>query len=260
MASSRSASSNTMNGALPPNSIVVRLRVGAHCSSSSLPTAVLPVKLSLRTSGLPVSSAPISCGLPTTTLKQPAGKPARSASSAMASADSGVSSAGLTTTVQPAASAGATLRAIIALGKFQGVIAATTPTGWRMQTARVCGVAPENTSPSARLACSANHSMNDAPYWISPRDSNNVLPCSAVINTARSSAAPMVSSYQRRRMLARSLTVVRRHSPKARLAASMARRVSAAFAVRTSAIVAPVAGLLTASTSRPSPASQAPST
>ena len=260
MASSRSASSNTMKGALPPSSIVVRLSVGAHCSSSSLPTAVLPVKLSLRTSGLPVSSAPISWGLPTTTLKQPAGKPARSASSAIASADRGVSSAGLTTTVQPAASAGATLRAIIALGKFQGVMAATTPTGWRMHTARVCGVAPENTSPSARLACSANHSMKEAPYWISPRDSNNALPCSAVISTARSSAASIVSSYQRRRMPARSLTVVRRHSPNARWAASMARRVSAALAVRTSAIVAPVAGLFTARTSRASPASQAPST
>ena len=42
---------------------------------------------------------------------------------------SGVSSAGLTTTVQPAASAGETLRVIMAKGKFHGVIAATTPTG-----------------------------------------------------------------------------------------------------------------------------------
>ena len=33
------------------------------------------------------------------------------------------------TTGQPAASAGATLRVIIAMGKFQGVIAAQTPTG-----------------------------------------------------------------------------------------------------------------------------------
>ena len=40
-----------------------------------------------------------------------------------------MSSAGLHTTVQPAASAGAILRAIIAAGKFHGVIAATTPTG-----------------------------------------------------------------------------------------------------------------------------------
>jgi hypothetical protein len=37
----------------------------------------------------------------------------------------------LTTAVQPAASAGATLRVIMAAGKFHGVIAAITPIGWR---------------------------------------------------------------------------------------------------------------------------------
>ncbi|EXI69825.1 MAG: hypothetical protein AW08_00318 [Candidatus Accumulibacter adjunctus] len=55
--------------------------------------------------------------------------PARSASSASASADSGVASAGLRTIVQPAASAGPALRVIIAAGKFHGVIAAQTPIG-----------------------------------------------------------------------------------------------------------------------------------
>src|SRR5271166_4580187 len=41
-----------------------------------------------------------------------------------------VSGAGLTTAVQPTARAGATLRVIIAAGKFHGVIAATTPGIW----------------------------------------------------------------------------------------------------------------------------------
>ncbi len=63
------------------------------------------------------------------TFSTPAGMPARCASSATASADSGVCSAGLITTGQPAASAGATLRVIIAIGKFHGVIAAQTPMG-----------------------------------------------------------------------------------------------------------------------------------
>jgi hypothetical protein len=62
-------------------------------------------------------------------LSTPAGMPARSASSAAASAVSGVSSAGLMTTGQPAASAGATLRVIMASGKFHGVMAAHTPMG-----------------------------------------------------------------------------------------------------------------------------------
>jgi hypothetical protein len=62
-------------------------------------------------------------------LSTPAGMPARMASSAAARAVSGVSSAGLMTTGQPAASAGATLRVIMASGKFQGVMAAHTPMG-----------------------------------------------------------------------------------------------------------------------------------
>ena len=49
----------------------------------------------------------------------PGGMPARMTNSAAARAVSGVSSAGPMTTVQPAARAGATLRAIIASGKFR---------------------------------------------------------------------------------------------------------------------------------------------
>src|ERR1700746_143894 len=51
-----SASSNTINGALPPNSIEVFLTVAAHCSISNLPTSVEPVKVKLRTVGFEVSS------------------------------------------------------------------------------------------------------------------------------------------------------------------------------------------------------------
>ena len=49
--------------------------------------------------------------------------------SASASIDSGVSLAGLTTIVQPAATAGPILRVPIASGKFQGVIIRQGPTG-----------------------------------------------------------------------------------------------------------------------------------
>ena len=104
---------------------------------SSLPTAVEPVKVSLRTVGLDVSSLPISSVWPQRMLITPAGMPARSASSASALADRGVSLAGLQTTVQPAARAGAILRASMALGKFQGVMQATTPTGCLMVTTRL---------------------------------------------------------------------------------------------------------------------------
>ena len=50
----------------------------------------------------------------------------------MAAGISIVASAGLTITGQPAARAGATFRVIIAIGKFQGVMAAHTPIGCRM--------------------------------------------------------------------------------------------------------------------------------
>ena len=127
-----SASSNTMKGALPPSSSDSFLTVGAHCAIRMRPTSVEPVKLRWRTTSLAHSTLPTAMLLApsaVSTLSTPAGMPARTASSAAASADSGVSSAGLMTTGQPAASAGATLRVIIAIGKFHGVMAAHTPIG-----------------------------------------------------------------------------------------------------------------------------------
>ena len=94
------------------------------------PTSVEPVNDTLRTTGFVHISSPISgdlSPLPTMTLNTPGGNPACSPSTISASADSGVASAGLATTVHPAANAGATLRVIIAIGKFHGVIAAHTP-------------------------------------------------------------------------------------------------------------------------------------
>src|SRR5882724_5309670 len=141
-AASRSASSNTMNGALPPSSIEVFFTVFEHCSRRILPTAVEPVKVILRTMGLDVISPPMADEPPVTTLKTPLGIPARSPSSAIASAEYGVMVAGLSTMVQPAASAGPDLRVIMAFGKFQGVIAAQTPIGSLMTTMRLSAWCP----------------------------------------------------------------------------------------------------------------------
>jgi hypothetical protein len=49
--------------------------------------------------------------------------------------------------VQPAAKAGAALRVIIALGKFHGVIAATTPTGSLKTRMRLPAANVGTTSP-----------------------------------------------------------------------------------------------------------------
>src|SRR6266508_3150749 len=64
-------------------------------------------------------------------LTTPVGKPASNTRSASRSALSGVCSAALSTTVQPAANAGAIFHAAISSGKFHGMICPTTPTGSR---------------------------------------------------------------------------------------------------------------------------------
>jgi len=89
-AASRSASSKTMKGALPPSSRESFLTVPAHWAMRTLPISVEPVNESLRTMGLEVSSAPISFAEPVTIFRTPLGTPARSASSARANAENGV--------------------------------------------------------------------------------------------------------------------------------------------------------------------------
>ena len=75
---------------------------------------------------------------PLTRLKTPAGTPASCSTSANSIADSGDSSEGFSTIVQPVASAGMTFSAIWFIGQFHGVISAHTPIGsYRI---RSCGV------------------------------------------------------------------------------------------------------------------------
>jgi hypothetical protein len=90
------------------------------------PTSVEPVKASLAMPSWPAIAAPASPS-PLTRLKTPAGRPASAQISAKAMAVSGVCSADFSTTVQPAASAGATFQASISSGKFHGMIWPQTP-------------------------------------------------------------------------------------------------------------------------------------
>ncbi len=92
-----------------------------------LPVVVPPVKDTRLTSGCSVMASPITEPLPGKTLMRPFGTPASSQILASSSAINGVTSAGLTTTALPAASAGAIFCASLAIGEFHGVIAATTP-------------------------------------------------------------------------------------------------------------------------------------
>mmetsp|Transcript_19123 Transcript_19123/g.54311 ORF Transcript_19123/g.54311 Transcript_19123/m.54311 type:complete len:219 (-) Transcript_19123:57-713(-) len=128
---SMSASSNTMNGALPPNSNDKRFMVSLLSFINSFPTRVEPVKLIFLTFGLVHSSVPtfgVVDLLAVTSWNTSSGMPALSDKFFNAIAVSGVNSLGFTMAVHPAASAGATLRVIIAAGKFHGVIKPVTPT------------------------------------------------------------------------------------------------------------------------------------
>jgi hypothetical protein len=123
-AAGMSASSQMMNGAWPPSSSDTRLTVRAAFSYSLMPISVLPVKVSLRTRASSKNTSENAAGAEVvTTWNTSAGPPAFSHNSSNRIAVSGDCSAGLRTTVHPAARAGATLRVTIAAGKFHGVTA-----------------------------------------------------------------------------------------------------------------------------------------
>ena len=124
-----STSAKMMFGDLPPSSRPTRLIVAAAARMISRPVAVSPVKLILATSGCAASAAPIEAPGPGTTLSTPGGRPASSPSSPRRSAVSGVRLAGLSTTVLPQASAGASFHVAMTIGKFHGTIRPTTPSG-----------------------------------------------------------------------------------------------------------------------------------
>ena len=125
---SSAASSKTMFAALPPSSSVSFLPVPASSRWIALPTSVEPVNAILSTPGCLTSSAPVRPS-PVTMLTTPGGSSAWRTTSQKRSAESGVVSAGLSTTVLPAASAGAIFHASMSSGKFHGMICPATPTG-----------------------------------------------------------------------------------------------------------------------------------
>ena len=108
-----------------------------------------------------ISMAPAS-GARIVAQHKPAGTPASSSAGISASMVSGVSEAGLSTTGQPAASAGPILRVAIAAGKFHGVTSTDTPTGCRMTRILFAPDGACISTPSIRTASSAYQRKNSA--------------------------------------------------------------------------------------------------
>ena len=98
-----------------------------YCAMSEEPTK--PIALT-RGSVSSVSTASLS---PLTTLSTPSGSPALMNSSAMRIGTDGSRSDGLRMKVLPQAMAGAHFHSGIMAGKLNGVMPATTPSGWRTE-------------------------------------------------------------------------------------------------------------------------------
>jgi hypothetical protein len=103
---SRLALSRMTFADLPPSSSTTFFSVSAPWPYTLRPTAPEPVKLTRSTPGCRVRASPAGMS-PVTMFSTPAGSPASCATSPMSSASSGVNGDGLSTVVQPAASAGA---------------------------------------------------------------------------------------------------------------------------------------------------------
>ncbi len=121
----------TMIAFLPPNSRQTFFKVGAASAATRLPASVLPVKVTTLIAGCATRDSPTALPGPVTMFSTPGGNPASSKRRTNSIARTGVSDAGLKTTVLPATRAGRIFQLGIAMGKFHGVTTATTPTGSR---------------------------------------------------------------------------------------------------------------------------------
>ena len=93
----------------------------------------------------------------------------------------------------PQASAGHIFHSGIIAGKLNGVIPATTPSGWRIENMSMPGPAPSVYSPFRRCGAPMQNSATSRPRTTSPLASGRVLPCS------RESASASLSMSRLRR-------------------------------------------------------------
>ena len=204
--------------------------------------------------GWAIRVALTSAGSPHTRLSVSGGRPASRKHCTSAIALAGVSSAGFSTTLQPAASAAPSLRAGRLTGKFQAVKAATGPTGGCVT---VCDRMPSTRGgtlrPYRRRASSAWKSMMSADSRTSRSASAKGLPCSSVSTVAMASARSRISTAARRSVSQRSSAERRRQTAKPRAAAAAAASTCAASANGSSPSTLPSAGFSTSR--RPPPAS-----
>ena len=134
---------------LPPSSRLTSFGPTSIAAAATLrPVGTDPVNDTAPTPACTASAAAGS-GPPCTTCTRSAGMPASTHASTKATPHAGASSDGFITTPFPASSAGKIFQLGIAIGKFQGVIIPTTPTGIRVVHAILSRISDGTTSPHA---------------------------------------------------------------------------------------------------------------
>ena len=155
----------------------------------------------------------------------------------------GSRSDGFRITALPEESAGPSFHSGIMAGKLNGVIAATTPSGWRIEYMSMPGPAPSMNSPFSSCGAPIEYSITSSPRWMSPLASGKVLPCSddstsAILSMSRFSRSTIFIITRARRC-----GLVAPQATCASAAAAMAASISALLARSTLPCTSPVAGL-----------------
>ena len=242
---------------LAPPRACTRLPARVPVSYTWRATAVLPTKDTASTSGCS-SRAPTASASPWSTVNVPSGNPARCTRSASISDAEGSFSDGLSTKAFPHASALASIHSGTITGKLNGVMPATTPTGW----STVWTSTPPDTSaewaPLSRWGMPQANSTLSRPRATSPCASDATLPCSRVTMAASSSRSACSSSRSRNSIPARRPDGDSPQAAAASTASLTAPSTSAADASATSAVCTPRAGSKTGAVRPEEPATARP--
>src|SRR6476660_7215307 len=205
------------------------------------PVALSPTKPIALIAGCSVRALPASSPRPCTVLSTPSGTPASLTSLARMAAVTGDHSAGLCTTVQPAASAGAIFQVESMNGVFHGVITPTGPIGTRVDTFQCSSLgilrpsrASAHLSAKKRKFSAARIAALAMKRW--------AWPVSMHSSTAISSARSSIASATRCSSFFRMAAGMSRQDLKASEAAVAARSMSSALPRATEANTVPSTG------------------
>lgn len=246
-AASRSASSSTSTGALPPSSSSAGFRCRADSSATMRPTRVEPVKFTRLTSGFAISRSTIagaSCGACESTLTTPSPSPASCSTWPISRCTPGQPSEAFSTTVLPQASGIASARVASITGAFQGAMPSTTPHGCRTAIDRLPGTSDGITAPSIWVVmAAASRSMLAASMTLKPYQFA-IAPVSAAPVAMNSGVRSSIRSAAASSRLRRSVGDSAAQPGNARAAAATAASASSGVAAAARVATAPVAGLI----------------